>query len=57
VAVAIGALLLVAYTPFGYGFFGIALVAWTDWLWVLPFAMALIALEEARKWRLRRATA
>ena len=27
VAVAIGALLLVAYTPFGYGFFGIAPVA------------------------------
>jgi len=56
VAVAIGALLLIAYTPLGNGFFGTAPVAWTDWLWVLPFAMALIALEEARKWRLRRAT-
>jgi magnesium-transporting ATPase (P-type) len=42
-------ILLIDYTPIGHTLFGTAPIAWTAWLIVLPFAMAMLALEEARK--------
>jgi hypothetical protein len=40
---------LIDYTPIGHALFGTAPIGWTAWLIVLPFAMAMLVLEEARK--------
>ena len=57
VAVEIGFLVLIAYTPIGNDFFGTARVSLHDWLRVIPFAGALLVLEEGRKWWARRVLA
>lgn len=54
VLVEFGSIGLIAYTPLGNAFFGTAPVSPADWLWVVPFAAALLVVEELRKaWRRR----
>ncbi len=47
---------LIATTPWGNALFGTAPIPWQDGLIVLPFAAAMLLLEEARKWWLRTRT-
>jgi magnesium-transporting ATPase (P-type) len=42
-------ILLIDYTPIGHALFGTAPIGWTAWLFVLPFAIAMLLLEESRK--------
>jgi magnesium-transporting ATPase (P-type) len=42
-------ILLIDYTPAGHFLFGTAPIGWSAWLIVLPFAAAMLVLEEARK--------
>jgi calcium-translocating P-type ATPase len=49
IAVELGLLLVIAYTPWGNAVFGTAPLAAAVWAFVLPFAPAMLALEEARK--------
>jgi magnesium-transporting ATPase (P-type) len=44
----------IVYTPFGNRAFGTAPIGLEAWLFMLPFGAAMLLLEEARKWRLRR---
>ena len=43
----------IIYTPLGNRVFGTAPLDAGAWLFMLPFALALLALEEARKWWVR----
>ena len=45
----IALILLIDYTPAGHPLFGTAPISWSAWLIVLPFAVAMLMLEEARK--------
>jgi len=47
-------ILLIDYTPAGHVLFGTAPIGWSAWLIVLPFAAAMLVLEEARKAFIRR---
>ncbi len=49
IAVEVAMILLIDYTPAGHALFGTASIPWRAWLVVLPFAIAMLALEEARK--------
>jgi sodium/potassium-transporting ATPase subunit alpha len=49
VAAEVALLLAIVYTPLGQALFGTAPLSAATWLFMLPFAAALIALEEARK--------
>ncbi|PIX96395.1 MAG: ATPase [Hydrogenophilales bacterium CG_4_9_14_3_um_filter_63_34] len=49
-----GLILGIAYTPWGNQLFGSAPIGWEVWLFALPFALAMLALEEGRKAFLRR---
>ena len=42
-------ILLIDYTTAGHRLFGTAPISWSAWLIVLPFAIAMLTLEEARK--------
>ena len=42
------------YTPWGQALFGTAALPAAAWLAMLPFALLLLLLEEARKWLVRR---
>ena len=42
-------ILLIDYTPIGHALFGTAPIGWSAWLIVLPFAIGMLVLEEARK--------
>ena len=42
-------ILLIDYTTAGHRLFGTAPIGWSAWLIVLPFAIAMLTLEEARK--------
>ena len=42
-------ILLIDYTPAGHALFGTAPIGWSAWLVVLPFAIAMLMLEEGRK--------
>jgi magnesium-transporting ATPase (P-type) len=42
-------ILLIDYTPAGHALFGTAPLEWRTWLFVLPFAIAMVLLEEGRK--------
>jgi calcium-translocating P-type ATPase len=53
-AVEFALILGIAYTPWGNRLFGSAPIGWEVWLFVLPFAVAMLALEEGRKALLRR---
>jgi calcium-translocating P-type ATPase len=49
----IGLILAIDYTAFGNAVFGTAAIGYEAWLVVLPFAVAMLALEEANKAFLR----
>jgi calcium-translocating P-type ATPase len=50
VAAEIAIILLIDYTPWGNMLFGTAPIEPLVWLFFLPFALAMIVLEELRKW-------
>ena len=50
----IALILAIDYTPWGNLVFGTAPIGLDVWLFVIPFAFAMLALEEARKWAARR---
>ena len=50
----IALILAIDYTPWGNLIFGTAPIGLDVWLFVVPFAFAMLALEEARKWVVRR---
>jgi magnesium-transporting ATPase (P-type) len=50
-------ILLIDYTPWGNLIFGTAPLAPAVWMFLIPFALALLALEELRKWIVRRGRA
>jgi len=50
VAAEIAIILLIVYTPWGNRIFGTAPLEAAVWLFMLPFAVAMIGMEELRKW-------
>jgi calcium-translocating P-type ATPase len=54
VAAEIALILLIDYTPWGNALFGTLPLAPEVWLYLIPFALSMLALEELRKWWLRR---
>jgi sodium/potassium-transporting ATPase subunit alpha len=54
VAAEIGLILLIDYTPWGNALFGTHPFAPEVWLFLIPFALAMLALEELRKYVVRR---
>ncbi len=50
----IGLVLLANYTPWGNAVLGTAPLPARVWLFFLPFALAMVVLEELRKWVARR---
>lgn len=54
IAAEIALILLIDYTPWGNLLFGTAPIPLDVWLFVIPFALGMLALEEARKWIVRR---
>ena len=44
---------LIVYTPWGNALFGTASIELVVWLFIIPFALAMVALEELRKWLVR----
>jgi calcium-translocating P-type ATPase len=54
VAAEIALILAIDYTPWGNLAFGTAPIGLNVWLFVIPFAFAMLALEEARKWVARK---
>jgi sodium/potassium-transporting ATPase subunit alpha len=50
VAAEIAIILLIDYTPWGNAVFNTAPINPSVWLFFLPFAIAMIAIEETRKW-------
>jgi len=55
VGVEIALILAIVYTPWGQAIFGTAALPPEAWLFMLPFAAAMLLLEEARKLIVRRA--
>jgi magnesium-transporting ATPase (P-type) len=53
IAAEIAIIALIDYTPWGHALFGTAPLALEVWLFTLPFAFGMLALEEMRKWLLR----
>lgn len=47
-------ILFIVYTPWGNAMFGTAPLPWDLWLFLLPWAIGMIALEELRKYCARR---
>jgi len=45
--------LLIVYTPVGNAIYGTAPISAETWLFILPFAIAMLGLEELRKWLIR----
>ena len=41
---------LIVYTPWGHALFGTAPIALVVWIFIIPFALGMLALEELRKW-------
>ncbi|MGZ8189271.1 MAG: HAD-IC family P-type ATPase, partial [Methylosarcina sp.] len=54
VALEIALILMIDYTPWGNLIFGTAPIDLKVWLFMLPFALGLILLEEGRKWLMSR---
>jgi magnesium-transporting ATPase (P-type) len=54
VAAEIVLILAIDYTPWGNLAFGTAPIGLNVWLFVIPFAFAMLALEEVRKWVARK---
>jgi magnesium-transporting ATPase (P-type) len=53
IAAEIALILLIDYTPWGNLLFGTAAIPLDVWLFVIPFALGMLALEEGRKWIVR----
>ncbi len=51
--VEVSLILLITYTPWGNLVFGTAPISLEAWLFVVPFALGALALEELRKWVVR----
>jgi sodium/potassium-transporting ATPase subunit alpha len=56
VAAELSLLFFIDYTPWGHRIFGTAPLPMAIWMFVVPFAMAMLGLEETRKSRVRAAT-
>ena len=54
IAAEIALILAIDYTPWGNLIFGTAPIGLNVWLFVIPFAFAMLALEEVRKWVTRK---
>jgi magnesium-transporting ATPase (P-type) len=54
IAAELALILVIDYTPWGNRVFGTAPIAVDVWRHVMPFALGMVALEEARKWLVRR---
>jgi magnesium-transporting ATPase (P-type) len=54
VALEAALMLLINYTAWGNVVLGTAHLSWREWLFILPFGIGLLALEELRKWLVRR---
>ncbi|MDP3481743.1 MAG: HAD-IC family P-type ATPase, partial [Sulfuricella sp.] len=54
IAAEIALILAIDYTPWGNLIFGTAPISLNVWLFVIPFAFAMLALEEVRKWVVRK---
>ncbi len=50
ITVELGLMAIIAYTPFGNLVFGTAPIPVAAWLFVIPFALCMLALEAGRKW-------
>jgi sodium/potassium-transporting ATPase subunit alpha len=50
----LGLLVAIVYTPWGQALFGTAALPADVWLQALPFAAAMLGLEETRKWMVRK---
>jgi magnesium-transporting ATPase (P-type) len=55
VATEIALILLIDYTAWGNALFGTAPISFSVWLFIIPFAIAMVVLEELRKWICRSA--
>ena len=53
IAAEIAVITLISYTPWGNSLFGTAPLPAEVWLFILPFPLAMLALEELRKWFMR----
>ncbi len=53
IASEIALILAICYTPWGNWLYGTAPVGLDVWLYVVPFAFAMLVLEEIRKWAVR----
>jgi magnesium-transporting ATPase (P-type) len=53
VAAEITLIVLIDYTPWGNALFGTAPIPAAVWLFIIPFALGMLALEELRKWFVR----
>jgi sodium/potassium-transporting ATPase subunit alpha len=53
IATEIALIALIDYTPWGNDLFGTAPIAAAVWLFIIPFAFGMVALEELRKWFVR----
>ena len=49
IAAEIAIILLIDYTAVGNALFGTAPIGWTAWLFAVPFGIAMLMLDEARK--------
>jgi magnesium-transporting ATPase (P-type) len=49
----IALILLIDYTPWGNALFGTAPIPLVAWLFITPFALGMLGLEELRKWFVR----
>ncbi len=54
VVLEIALILLIDYTPWGNSLLGTAPIPGEVWLFVIPFAIGMVLLEELRKWLARR---
>ena len=54
VGLEVALLLLINYTPWGNMILGTAPVPSELWLFIIPLAVGMLVLEEARKWLVRR---
>jgi magnesium-transporting ATPase (P-type) len=54
IAAEIAFIALIDYTPWGNALFGTAPMPAVVWLFIVPFAIGMLALEELRKWLVRR---
>jgi len=53
ILVEIAIILLIVYTDLGNSLFGTAPVTYEVWLFAIPFALAMLVMEEGRKWLVR----